>query len=94
MKTEILVNKNPLFDKCPSCNKLGTLHRSKSRNTWERIVKNFTFFKIYRCKECGWRGYRSTLTITWASVKLLAFYIAVAVFVGLLVRVIISRFLA
>lgn len=42
---------------CPHCGKFGTLHRSRSRNFKERMIKFFLPYKIYRCKECGWRGY-------------------------------------
>jgi predicted RNA-binding Zn-ribbon protein involved in translation (DUF1610 family) len=42
---------------CPHCGKFGTLHRSRSRNFKERLVKFFLPYKIYRCSECGWRGY-------------------------------------
>ncbi len=93
MNTKILVDKNPLFDKCPDCNELGSLHRSRARNTMERIIKGATFFKLYRCKKCGWRGYRSTLTITWSSIKLLSLYIFLAAVVGYIVLFVIKRFL-
>ncbi|MEN3038929.1 MAG: hypothetical protein ABDI07_07245, partial [Candidatus Kryptonium sp.] len=36
----------------------GTLHRSRSRNMYERLVKFFLPYKIYKCSECGWRGFR------------------------------------
>lgn len=44
------------LESCPHCGKFGTLHRSRSRNFKERMIKLFLPYKIYRCKECGWRG--------------------------------------
>ncbi len=44
------------LESCPHCGRLGTLHRSRSRNFKERMIKFFLPYKIYRCKECGWRG--------------------------------------
>ncbi len=46
------------LEPCPHCGKFGTLHRSRSRNFYERAVKFFLPYKIYRCSECGWRGFR------------------------------------
>ncbi|CUS77634.1 hypothetical protein JGI7_01422 [Candidatus Kryptonium thompsonii] len=43
---------------CPHCGKIGTLHRSRSRNFYERAVKFLLPYKIYRCSDCGWRGFR------------------------------------
>ncbi len=93
MRSNIIVDKNPLFDKCPDCRELGVLHRSRARNTKERIIKSTTFFKLYRCKKCGWRGYRSTLTITRQSVKVLFYYLLLAVFVGFIVRFVLTKFI-
>ncbi len=46
------------LEPCPHCGKFGTLHRSRSRTFYERAVKFFLPYKIYRCSECGWRGFR------------------------------------
>ncbi len=75
---KIIVSKNPVFDKCPSCGEIGTLHRSRARNTKERLIKALTPFKIYRCKKCGWRGYRSTITLTLGSLKAIILYLFLA----------------
>ncbi|MGE5432572.1 MAG: hypothetical protein ACM3QX_15925 [Syntrophomonadaceae bacterium] len=66
--------KNPAFDKCPSCQKTGVLHRSRARNIKEQLVKKFTFYSLYRCKGCGWRGYRSKLRVTSRSFANLFYY--------------------
>jgi hypothetical protein len=33
------------------------VHRSKARNVYERVRKNRTDRRLYRCEECGWRGW-------------------------------------
>ena len=40
---------------CPHCN--GCLHRSRARSRWERIRKEFTNSRLFRCEKCGWRGW-------------------------------------
>jgi predicted RNA-binding Zn-ribbon protein involved in translation (DUF1610 family) len=41
---------------CPSC-KGWHVHRSKARNLYERFRKSRTDRRLYRCEECGWRGW-------------------------------------
>jgi UDP-GlcNAc:undecaprenyl-phosphate GlcNAc-1-phosphate transferase len=41
---------------CPSC-KGWHVHRSKGRNLYERARKCRTERRLYRCEECGWRGW-------------------------------------
>ncbi len=60
-KLRILVRKDPTFGSCPKCEANFQLKKSRSRSIWETIVKNTTFYKTYRCKECGWRGMISTI---------------------------------
>jgi len=40
---------------CPHCS--GCLHRSRARSRWERIRKEFTSSRLFRCEKCGWRGW-------------------------------------
>jgi predicted RNA-binding Zn-ribbon protein involved in translation (DUF1610 family) len=40
---------------CPDCG--DYLHRSHSRGFSEKLIKNLTRSRIYRCHECGWRGW-------------------------------------
>jgi predicted RNA-binding Zn-ribbon protein involved in translation (DUF1610 family) len=90
---KIIVVKDPVFGKCPDCGAIGTLHRSRARNTKERLIKALTPFKIYRCKKCGWRGYRSTVTLTMGSLKALLFYLILGAITAWIVRFVITRFL-
>ncbi len=80
------------FSKCPSCNQYNTLRRSKTRSVIEAVVKAGTWFKVYRCTNCGWRGYKSTFIITMDGVKLIATYLFIALATGYAVKYVIQRF--
>jgi hypothetical protein len=41
---------------CVRC-KNGTLRRSRARSQWERIRKEFTGARLFRCEQCNWRGW-------------------------------------
>jgi FlaA1/EpsC-like NDP-sugar epimerase len=41
---------------CPHCKSLR-VHRSKSRTILERARRNFTAKRLFRCDDCGWRGW-------------------------------------
>jgi len=89
---KIIYYKDPAFEKCPECGEIK-LHRSRSRNVFEKFFKRFTFFKIYRCKGCGWRGYRSTLTITVESFKDILVYVILLAITAVFVLFVIKKFL-
>jgi hypothetical protein len=40
---------------CPKCG--GRTHRSRTRGFNEKLVKAVTSQKVYRCRECDWRGW-------------------------------------
>ena len=40
---------------CPKCG--GRTHRSQTRGFNEKLVKAFTPQRVYRCRECDWRGW-------------------------------------
>lgn len=93
MKTrKILLRRNPLYEKCPSCSTPNSIRRSRSRNPLEIIIKHTTFFKTYRCSKCGWRGYLSTFSVTADSVKSLVFYLVLALIAGYIVLQLLRRF--
>ena len=46
---------------------------------YEQIIRRMTIFKTYRCKECGWRGFRSVVTLTKKSLRQLFIYLAIIV---------------
>jgi hypothetical protein len=41
---------------CPACAR-GILHRSRSRNIYERMRKSHSWKRLHRCEACGWRGW-------------------------------------
>ncbi|MGB8320398.1 MAG: hypothetical protein WCE54_19860 [Ignavibacteriaceae bacterium] len=93
MKTrKILLRRNPLYEKCPSCSAPNSMRRSRSRNAYENIIKHTTFFKTYRCAKCGWRGYLSNFSITADSVKSLVLYLVLAIAAGYIVLQLLKRF--
>jgi predicted RNA-binding Zn-ribbon protein involved in translation (DUF1610 family) len=40
---------------CPECG--ASTHRSHARGLKEKLIRTFSFYKTYRCHECGWRGW-------------------------------------
>ncbi len=89
----IIFHNNAQFASCPSCKSHGSLRKSKSHNNWEQFVTKFTFFRYYRCRECGWRGTKSNYTLTSISFKNLITYIIVAAVAGYLVKFILTNFI-
>lgn len=89
----LLFYRNPVFDKCPNCDKMGTLHRSRARGSWEQFLKNFTIFKLYRCKNCGWRGKRSTIIYTKRTVKNIFIYLVLAGIAAVVIRLVLTKFI-
>lgn len=41
---------------CPHC-KSDNIRRSRTRSRWERLRKEITRRRPYRCRECNWRGW-------------------------------------
>lgn len=86
------LRKDGVFDKCPDCKAVGVLRRSRSRNFWEKILKNLRIANLYRCRECGWRGIKSNFSIKKISLKVLFYYLLFILFVAIVVRFIILKF--
>ena len=40
---------------CPACG--WRIHHSHTRGLQERFIRAVTSYKMYRCRECGWRGW-------------------------------------
>lgn len=93
LNLRILYRTDPRVHFCPGCNKQGGLKKSRSRNLAEKIVKVLTPFSRFRCKLCGWRGYKSAYILKAASFK--AIFIYVFLFVGTLavVSFVLKRFI-
>jgi FlaA1/EpsC-like NDP-sugar epimerase len=45
-----------MYQFCPEC-KTARVHRSKGRSVVERVKREFTAERLFRCGECGWRGW-------------------------------------
>lgn len=90
---KIFTHSNPQFGRCPGCNEVGSLHRSRARSMKEQIIKKITFFKLFRCTTCGWRGFRSTFTITQQSLKSIALYATLILATVLIIRLVLTKFI-
>ena len=40
---------------CPACG--WRVHHSHARGVKEKLIRAVTSYKLYRCRECGWRGW-------------------------------------
>lgn len=89
----ILVPTNPTYGRCPDCKDIGVLRRSRSRSMWEKIVKKASFFDIYRCRKCGWRGYKSKIKLTFGSVKTILLYVALMLVTAIVIRFVLTKFI-
>ncbi len=89
--TSIVFRRDPTYGKCPGCGKYNTLRRSRTRNIRESILKLTTIYKVYRCRDCGWRGFLSTLTITSQTFKNLLIYIGLAVLTAIIIMQVLPR---
>lgn len=41
---------------CPRC-RSNRVHRSRTKTAWERLRRDFSHKRLFRCDECGWRGW-------------------------------------
>ncbi len=48
--------RNPDEQSCPGC-RVGRAHRSRASTVPERIKKELTSKRLFRCSDCGWRGW-------------------------------------
>lgn len=52
----------PLSSPCPKCEDFA-LRKSKSRSFKDKFIKRLTPYSVYRCHDCGWRGWISKNSI-------------------------------
>jgi hypothetical protein len=50
------VGTDALHQYCPSC-VAARVHRSHARNLRERMRRKRSAERLFRCEECGWRGW-------------------------------------
>jgi len=89
----LIFNKNPVYEKCPSCHSLSTLRKSHSRKTSEKLIKKITIFAPYRCKKCGWRGYQAKLVLTSKALKNGITYLFMIAFAAFIIYEILKSFI-
>jgi predicted RNA-binding Zn-ribbon protein involved in translation (DUF1610 family) len=88
----LIFKKNPIYEKCPSCTFTGSLRKSRARTLWEKIIKNITPLGFYRCKKCGWRGYRMRFILTKKSLKNAFVYLILVLISAFIINQILKRF--
>ena len=64
-----VLRRDATFDRCPKCNSIGKLRRSRAKSTLEHAVKKLGIFNYSRCRECGWRGSKFSLKFSRTSFK-------------------------
>lgn len=72
---------------CPNCGE--SAYRSRSRNFRESLVKRVTSLRLYRCHDCGWRGYAAPSRIRVGKINHKAVYVWIA---GILLAVAVGFF--
>ncbi|MFH1526191.1 MAG: hypothetical protein ABIG69_05990 [Bacteroidota bacterium] len=93
MKTgNITIKMDSAFDKCPECKSVAMLRRSHSRSAWEQILKRSKMGNIYRCRQCGWRGFKFGFSLRGLSFKTFFIYAALILATAVVVRFIITKF--
>ncbi|MBK9099637.1 MAG: hypothetical protein IPM14_16310 [bacterium] len=73
------------YSKCPVCGNEGELRNSRARNTKERIIKYLTWYELYRCKKCGWRGWKANFTFNKSLIKTIVLYLVLMVIAAIIV---------
>jgi len=85
-KSARVLYSNSQYGVCPACKTTGYLQRSHAKNMFEQIVRKITLFKPYRCKECGWRGFKFTVTFSRHFFKRVLFYLMIMFIAALIAR--------
>lgn len=76
MNTKILYRRDPSMSVCPECGS-PKLTKSRARSFKENLAKHFTYYRTYRCKSCGWRGYIGAYKFTKKSFQAILLYVVV-----------------
>ncbi len=89
----IFYRTDPRIRFCPGCDNQGTLKKSHSRGIIEKFVKTITPLSKFRCRECGWRGYKSAYVLRLSSLKAIIFYVLLFLSAAVIVSFILRRFI-
>jgi rubredoxin len=71
---------------CPSCKNVGKLHKSHSKNIFEKIINHSFVFGTFRCHNCGWRGVlfrKNSLNLSFLNLLKAFFLFAIVYFIVL-----------
>ena len=71
--------------KCPSCKSESTLRNSRARNNSEKIVRFISWFELYRCKKCGWRGWKMNIHFEQRLIKKIIIYVLLMIMAAFVV---------
>jgi len=85
MNTKLFIRKNVQLNRCPACNEIATLRRSRSRNIFERILKKFKY-SSYVCRNCGWRGKLFSFKPAKNFLQILVMYIVIVIIVAYIIN--------
>jgi hypothetical protein len=91
MQLKVFYKTYPETSRCVSCNKIGRIRRSRSRNVFESLIKMTRIWGIYKCRECGWRGIKSKISLSSDSFITIILYIAIIVVVAYILIKILKR---
>ncbi|HKP11142.1 MAG TPA: hypothetical protein VJZ91_03500 [Blastocatellia bacterium] len=73
---------------CPACG--WRIHHSHTRGFKEKLIRAVTPYKMYRCRDCGWRGWVSKPSDGVSKQRLRA---AISVIVALLLTLLLALYL-
>ncbi|HEY7751216.1 MAG TPA: hypothetical protein VH917_02905 [Ignavibacteriaceae bacterium] len=76
---------------CPNCSNPNSLRNSRARTSLEKLIKAFTWYDLYRCNSCGWRGYKSGFRLTVKLIKKILLYIILMLLSAFIVAQILKR---
>jgi ssDNA-binding Zn-finger/Zn-ribbon topoisomerase 1 len=91
LQLKIFFKSFPETSRCPSCNKIGKIRRSRARNFFETLIKATRMWSLYKCRECGWRGILSKYTFNSYSLITFAFYMVLIISVAYIITKVLKK---
>ena len=71
--------------KCPSCSQVSSLRISRARSSKEKLILLIPIVEIYRCRKCGWRGWKFNLLLDQVYIKKSIVYIFLVIITAIIV---------